>query len=130
MKTITEHIRASLLAKLPSLDPLPAPVSLEYVLSRQTLVERFESLRCNRLAFGFFRYHHNFHSGERGRYNSIDSAIDRLRRYKEDGNQEHLVDTANLCMVEFVQPACHSNPHFTPTDDGQHVSTTEQDPEP
>jgi hypothetical protein len=123
MTTWNEHIRAHLLASIPSLEPLPTPVSLEYVMSRQTLVARFDELRRNRLGFGFFRYHHNFHSGERGKYNSIDSAIDRLRSYKKDGNQEHLVDAANLCMVEFVQPACHPNPHFSSTDDGEHVST-------
>jgi hypothetical protein len=126
MKNITDHIRAHLLSSLPSLDPLPTPVSLEYVLERQTLVEKFEQLRYNRLAFGFFRYHHNFHSGERGKYNSIDSAIERLRGYKEDGNQERLVDAANLCMVEFVQPACHSNPHFSATDDTEHVSSIDE----
>jgi hypothetical protein len=128
MKTVTDHLRASLLSQLPSLDPLPVPVSLEYVLSRQTLVEQFESLRRNRLAFGFFRYRHNFHSGERGHYNSVDGAIDRLKRYLKDGNQEHLVDAANLCMVEFVQPACHPNPHFSPTDDGEHVEIAKPQP--
>jgi hypothetical protein len=45
-----------------------------------------------------------------------------LRKYKADGNQEHLVDAANLCMVEFIQPACHPSPHFTPSDDGEHAS--------
>ena len=121
MRTVSELIREHLLSGIESLDPLPRPVSLEYVFSRQTLIEEFEVLRRNRLANGFYRYHHNFHSGERGKYNSIDSAIDRLRRYKRDGNQEHLVDVANLCMVEYIQPACHSEPHFTPTDDSIHA---------
>jgi hypothetical protein len=121
MKTWNDHIREHLLAQLGSLDPLPRPISLEEVRARQTLVERFEQLRTNRLTVGFYRYRHNFHSGERGSYNSIVRARECLMNYLEDGNQEWLVDAANLCMVEFVQPACHPSPHFTPIDDGAHA---------
>jgi hypothetical protein len=111
-----------MLSQIEPLDPLPKPVPLEQVIARQTLIERFEVLRRNRLAIGYFRYCHNFHSGERGKYNSVDSTIERLRRYKRDGNQEHLVDAANLCMVEFVQPSCHPKPHFTASDDADHAT--------
>ncbi len=121
MKTVTEHIRQSILSKLSPVDPLPSPIPYEYVLSRQTLIESFESLRRNRLVCGFYRYRQNFHSGERGQYNSVDSAIERLCKYKVDGNQEHLIDASNLCMVEFILPACHPAPHFTASDDAEHA---------
>jgi hypothetical protein len=125
MKTTTEHIRAHILRQLPPIDPLPRPVTLEYVMVHQSSSELFDRLRRNRIAQGFFRYHHNLKSGERGKYNAVDDAIERLRRYRDDGNQEHLVDAANLCMIEFANPACHPSPHFTPTDDGEHASPQE-----
>jgi hypothetical protein len=121
MKTTFEHIREHLISQLPPLEPLPKIANLEYVRKYQSIVLEFERLRSNRLVFGYYRYGHNFQISERGNYNNIDSCIQRLRKYLIDGNQEHLVDVANLCMVEFTTPACHDNPHFTATDNTLHV---------
>jgi hypothetical protein len=96
-------------------------VSLDYVQSRQAEVKEFERLRRNRFSVGYFRYGHNFETVEPGDYLNVESAIQRLQRYLIDGNQEHLVDAANLCAVEYINPASHSNPHFAPSDDGQHI---------
>lgn len=53
-------------------------------------------------------------------YDILGSIQKRLELYKNTGNQEHLVDCANLLMIEYECPT-HRNPHFTPTDDGIHV---------
>lgn len=121
MKTVAELIRTHLLSHIAPLDALPIPVTLEFLDHNAAGVERFDLLCRNRLRTGYLRYRQPLRSGERGQYRSIDRAIDALRDYLSDGNQEHLVDAANLCKVEFVLPACHNAPHFTPVDDGQHT---------
>jgi hypothetical protein len=55
------------------------------------------------------------------KFDNIKSLIRRAKAYVQDGNQEHLVDIANLAMVEFVRGCCHPSPHFTPIDDGEHT---------
>lgn len=80
---------------------------------------KFETLMRNRLAMGAFRYGLlNKGSGEV--FDSIGSAIERLKLYKQTGNQEHLVDAANLCLVEFMAET-HPNVHMESIDDGVHV---------
>lgn len=37
--------------------------------------------------------------------NAIKSLELRLKKYKEDGNLEHLIDAANYCMIEFMFPS-------------------------
>lgn len=82
----------------------------------------FEQYMRNRLAMGYFRYG-SLRSIERKKMNlnHIGSAKKRLDKYLETGNQEYLVDVANLCMVEFIIPSCHSNPYFNTIDDGEHT---------
>jgi len=116
--TVLQYIRRHLEAQV-FLDPLPRPTPLAYVQARQTQVEQFETYARNRMGFGWYRYRHNFHDGEPPRFDAVASAIDRLRRYRADGNQEHLIDAANLCKIEFAKPS-HPAPHFTPIDDGEH----------
>jgi len=53
-------------------------------------------------------------------YDLIGSAIKRLELYQKTGNMEHLVDVANLCMIEFNYPS-HKNPNWESVDDGIHV---------
>jgi hypothetical protein len=45
----------------------------------------------------------------------MESAYECMRRYKEDGNTEHLVDVANYMMIEFMYPK-HPQAHFKGTD--------------
>jgi hypothetical protein len=121
VKSVIDQIRAHLLSTLGPIDPLPSPVTLEYLTGNAQAVERFDSLRRNRLCVGYLRYHQPLRSGERGRYNSIQRAINCLYDYLKGGNQEHLLDAANLCAVEFVLPACHPEPNLSPVDDGEHT---------
>lgn len=53
---------------------------------------------------------------------SVDKGMDplaevyaRLRKYRETGNTEWLIDAANYCMIEFMHPS-HNNAHYRPTD--------------
>lgn len=114
-----DAIRAHLLAPLGSLDSLPRPESLEVTarLNERRFAE-FESLRRNRQGIGRHRY--EVPSGF-APHAQIEAAIDRLRRYLDSGNQEHLVDAANLCALEFVNPGSHPAPSFRSVDDGRHV---------
>jgi hypothetical protein len=78
----------------------------------------FEKLMRNRLVVGACRYgsfSEKYWNSVQYRY--IPGAIARLQRYLRDGNLEHLVDAANLCMVEYVYPVCHRNPCFRSIDD-------------
>ena len=80
----------------------------------------FERLMRNRLLIGHYRYGGLADEPPFKRFDNIGSAIARLKRYLTDGNVEHLVDAANLCLVEFVKPDCHPNPSLRPVDDGPH----------
>lgn len=79
----------------------------------------FEKLMRNRMVLGTFRYG-DFRDVGQKKYDRIGSAINRLQKYVETGNKEHLVDVSNLCMIEFSNPN-HKNAHFEPIDDGEHV---------
>ena len=82
----------------------------------------FERKMRARLVAGYYRYG-GLTSPTRARrlHDNVGSAIRRLQAYYRNGNQEHLVDAANLCMVEFMVPSCHETPTWKPIDDGQHT---------
>jgi hypothetical protein len=74
----------------------------------------------NRLAFGHYRY---------GPPDALQDYASRLEhaieKYEETGNLEFLVDAANYCLLETVEPL-HPNAHFKSTDShGSGVKTTE-----
>ena len=79
----------------------------------------FEELMRNRLIMGRFRYA-PMRSADKGNYDNMGSAIQRLEKYIETGNLEHVVDAANLCMVEF-EHGNHPLRHFAAVDDGEHT---------
>lgn len=73
----------------------------------------------NRLLIGRYRY------GKMDRvdcknYEQIGSALRRMHTYQATGNMEHLVDVANLCLMEY-EHSTHPNKHFAAADDGDHV---------
>jgi hypothetical protein len=80
----------------------------------------FERLMRNRLVVGDCRYETFDEKRRNNKYKIIESIKERLAKYETTGNQEHLVDCANLLMIEFECPT-HSNPHFEASDDGKHV---------
>jgi len=95
------------------------PLTLEEIEVRQSN-PTFERLRTNRMVNGFFRY--GDIKGNVKKYDNIGSAIRRLQKYQETGNGEHLVDAANLCMIEFTQQN-HKRFHFESEDDVEHTKT-------
>ena len=79
----------------------------------------FEQLMRNRLIMGAIRYD-LLHVPGKHKYDRINSIRDRLDLFDKDGNAEHLVDIANLCLLEFEEPN-HTNFHFDAADDGIHT---------
>lgn len=82
---------------------------------------RFERLMRNRLVMGSFRYQSFAEKRKmKWNYDTAEEAIKRIRKYQEDGNTEHLVDGANMCLLEF-EFGEHPNKHFESIDDGEHA---------
>lgn len=79
----------------------------------------FEKLMRNRLIMGAIRYGLLKSKGKTV-YNRVDSIRQRMDLYEQEGNAEHLVDCANLCLLEFEEPN-HLKFHFKATDDGIHT---------
>ena len=79
----------------------------------------FESKMRNRLIVGSIRYGLLGASGK-PKYDRISDMIRRLEKYKETGNDESLVDVANLALCEFVE-GTHPNKHFRSADDATHT---------
>jgi len=99
---------------------LPTPEILDYEdLRKSEWSPKFEELMRERLILGAYRYGRIF-AKDKPKYDRIASIIKRLRKFEVDGNKEHLVDAANLCLLEFVE-CNHPNAHFTSIDDGEHT---------
>lgn len=83
---------------------------------------RFEQLMRNRLIMGSFRYQPFAEKrSQPWDYDTASEAIERIKRYQADGNTEHLVDAANMCLLEF-EFGNHDNKHFASIDDGKHTA--------
>lgn len=126
-------LRARLLLAA-GVDDRPPGWARAYAGSREALrasqwSRGFEEAMRVRLEMGAFRYG-PFRAQGRGTHRNVESAIRRLRRYLRDGNQEDLVDAANLCMVEFVSPGSHPAPHWSPVDDGEEKVEVNKSAEP
>ena len=124
MKRVNDHIRDHLLVGITTWEEL-ANVERQGTLEemqRTQWSDDFEKHMRTRLIMGRFRYGGNLQTKSDRSYDSIGSAICRLQRYQgiEGGNDEDLVDAANLCLVEYCIGA-HPNKHFEASDDGEHV---------
>lgn len=112
-------LRKRLLAKAGLIDVKP---KLSYKdLAKSEWSPKFEQLMRNRLIMGALRYG-LLHAPGKPQYDRIASIVKRLNVYKETGNTEHLVDAANLCLMEFEEGK-HPKKHFAAHDDGIHVQT-------
>jgi hypothetical protein len=146
--TCTEWLRARLLhrARLLVDDDLEAictqqwDVAFEQLVLRRVLpavadlscfginaaqdVQRALRFMKARLVMGYYRYG-GIRDPSARPWDNISSAIERLQSYLKDGNLEHLVDAANLCLVEWVKGprglGSHPHPRWAPTDDGRHT---------
>ncbi len=99
----------------------PPTVSLSLARLRQSeWSPRFEQLMRNRLIMGSFRYQPFEEKRQTFDYDCATEAILRIERYQNDGNTEHLVDAANMCLLEF-EFGNHPKKHFSSVDDGIHA---------
>ena len=112
MKTIRDHMIDNLLGEKPILD-------FEEVKKSQWS-DQFITYMRNRMIVGAYRYG-MIRDENQPKYDNIGSLIERAALYLESGNQEHLVDIANLALVEYISGCCHLAPHFFSTDDGYHT---------
>lgn len=79
----------------------------------------FETLMRNRLVMGAFRYE-TFEDKKQANYDFLGSLFDRYECYVTSGNTEHLIDMANMCLLEF-EFGKHPNKHFQALDDTTHT---------
>lgn len=117
MKTVHDYLRARLLQQAGIFEPTEPAPSLD-VIARMQSCPIFEEYRKNRMIMGYFRYGSLQSQIGCAKYDNVGSIEKRLSIYKSDHNREHLVDIANLAMVEF---ATHPNYPFRPSDDGVHA---------
>ena len=116
--TITEFIRQRLLARVIT-GPVGDKKETLQELRQSEWSDRFERYMRNRLLMGRFRYG-AMHDPAKGDYDCVRAAQRHLQLYQDTGNLEHLVDAANMCLVEF-EHSRHPNKHFQAIDDGQHA---------
>lgn len=72
------------------------------VLREREWSPRFEVLMRNRLILGGMRYGFLNEPGK-PQYDRITAIISRCERYRKDRNRNHLVDMANLALLEFEE---------------------------
>ena len=82
--------------------------------------EIFEKLCRNRLIMGAMRYG-RLGSPGKAKYDRIASILKRIGLYASTGNQEHLVDVANECLIEFTEPSRPGGAHWESQADGYHT---------
>lgn len=118
MKTVHEYLRARLLQQAGIFEPAEPAPNLD-AIARMQSCPRFEEYRKNRMIMGYFRYGSLQSQIGRAKYDNIGSIENRLLLYRGDRNREHLVDIANLAMIEF---ATHPEYPFRASDDGVHAA--------
>lgn len=91
-------------------------------LRKEQMSDRFLELMRNRMALGTLRYGRwQEHKSKGVIYDRVGAMRLRLLLFEQTGNTEYLVDVANFAMIEF-EISDHPNKHFSPKDDGEHVS--------
>jgi len=79
----------------------------------------FEEFMRHRLVMGYYRYG-PFEIQNRSTDDMMAAILKRAEEYIITGNDELLVDIANLSMKEFAAGE-HPKKHFESVDDGEHV---------
>lgn len=117
--TWNEYIRKHLLKDLLDIEPL-GHITLQEIEANRKQFKHFSELMDARMSQGYFRYGRN-EPGEPAKIKYFEYLVTCVSKYKETGNQEFLVDAANLCRLEFMFPSGHSNPQFNSGDDDFHA---------
>jgi hypothetical protein len=71
----------------------------------------------DRMLTSYRKYGHIKDSVEKG-MDPLAEVFARIRKYRETGNTEWLMDAANYIMIEFMHPS-HNDAHFRPTDSSE-----------
>ena len=77
------------------------------------------TLMKNRMSFGGYRYGPTSKQKPRA-FDNIKDIHRRLDLHEDTGNMEHLVDSANICIIACLKKD-HPNFHFESIDDGEHA---------
>jgi len=108
--SIHDDIRKHLLDQL-GLSDIFAEGSVDLgLLERSEWSPDFEQLMRNRLIIGALRYG-KIGSASKPQYDRISEIIQRAKQYRETGNDELLVDIANMALLEYVE-GVHPQKHF------------------
>jgi hypothetical protein len=86
---------------------------VDKILSFQFSEEFVRKMKA-RVFVGYFRYGKSDKYKKERQYDIKSTIQTRLNKYWETGNKEHLVDTANFLMIEFMHPQ-HPNSHWEDT---------------
>lgn len=97
---------------------LPPADDSEFELMKVTeWSPRFEQLMRNRLLMGRLRYGPMaYKKANAHKYDCPEYAVKKIRDYQQTGNQEFLVDAANMLLLEFEL----GSGVWKPIDDGEH----------
>jgi len=117
MKTTHDILRERLELQAGLFPPCEPAPTLPEIYKMQWSAE-FERAMRDRMAQGYFRYGSLQAQIGKHPFDNIGSVLKRLSLYNRDGNREHLVDVANLCLVEFT---VHPEKPFKAADDGHHT---------
>ncbi|MGM9972637.1 MAG: hypothetical protein ACI33K_01145 [Clostridiaceae bacterium] len=79
-------------------------MELERILKSE-YSEEFDRLRKNRMSTSYFKYGPIKTNYGESLVSALENLEIRLRKYKETGNKEFLVDIANFAMIEFLYPS-------------------------
>lgn len=112
-----DFIRERLYQHAGLIEPQKPRFTLQYLIETQWSNE-FEQLMRNRLLMGALRYG-LLQEPNKPHYDHLKSIIKRAHLYGQTGNDELLVDIANLALVEYVE-GIHPNKHFESHDDTEH----------
>ncbi len=100
---------------MPEINTMNAPLMYLYMTQWS---KPFEKLMRARLAMGAMRYG-PIGEGDKSKYDRPGTILRKAERYKETGNDELLVDIANMALLEFVEGQ-HPKKHFKAADDKGH----------
>jgi hypothetical protein len=124
MKSITDHIRTHLLQGVQEQD------RTLHTLAFKRVQELFESQKFKwilnhakfRILMGTFRYEqggNHIRGSKRGEFYYLDKLNQKIKLYRETGNQEWLIDAFNYIILELTHPH-HTNAHFESNERQEH----------
>ncbi len=128
MKTLHDILRTRLL-QAAGVEKPPVPFTATISLAEMERLQwgeewqRILGLMKNRMIMGGYRYGHTPLQKPR-EFDNIADIRRRLDKYEANGNMEHLIDAANITIIECLKGS-HPNFHFESIDDGEHAVRTE-----